>query len=440
VKERKASRALLIASLLVALTVTALLMLPGLKGRRQRSSLVGYIPAPAAAEAAEVNSWTQAIQKVKEDRGEPMGKQARMDIPQQLKHYSDTRRFLATQVAESLEHRLENPQDFVDLAAIIRRGEMVELKPASQNYILFGVGGGADKEPFTRYENGKSRPLYGEAELTAEYARIREASAGFENEIAALRQEVSSLARSERTRRARLQAQINEKQKSLKVEQERKEMLDRDYGQDERRQQLLAGYEAVQSLAHSFSGRAYKMDDGRARRDMKVRMLSHLRPEALKVLEEIAVSYRQKFDRPLAITSLVRPEEYQHQLSRTNPNATRIATPPHSTGLAFDILYKYMSAEEQSYIMAELARLKDEGRIEVLRENRDHFHVFAFIDGARPGEAYIRQTLGGVGARAEAKESPAVERAPEKVTPKAGQKNSRRAPQAKERSAKAKRR
>jgi hypothetical protein len=438
VKERKANRALLVASLLVALTVTGLLMLPGLKGRRQRS-LVGYIPAPAAAEAAEVSSWTQAIQKVKEDRGEPTGKQARMDIPQQLKHYSDTRRFLAIQVAESLEHRLENPQDFVDLASIIRRGEMVELKPASQNYILFGVGGGADKEPFTRYENGKSRPLYGEAELTAEYARIAEARANIENEIAALRQEVGSLARSERTRRARLQAQINEKQKSLKVEQERKEMLDRDYGQAEKRGQLLAGYEAVESLAHDFSGRTYRMDDGRARREMKVRMLSHLRPEALKVLEEIAVSYRQKFNRPLPLTSLVRPEEYQHQLSKTNPNATRIATPPHSTGLAFDILYKYMSAEEQSYLMAELARLKDEGRIEVLRENRDHFHVFAFKDGARPGENYIRQTLGGVGARAELKESP-VEREPEKVAPKVAQKSSRKEPRRKEGRAKAKRR
>ena len=115
----------------------------------------------------------------------------------------------------------------------------------------------------------------------------------------------------------------------------------------------------------------------------------------MQVLEEIAASYHAKFNRPLPITSLVRPDEYQHQLSKTNPNATRIETPPHSTGLAFDILYRYMTAAEQSHVMSDLARLKDEGRIEVLRENRDHYHVFAFVDGARPREEFISAVLGG---------------------------------------------
>jgi len=91
---------------------------------------------------------------------------------------------------------------------------------------------------------------------------------------------------------------------------------------------------------------------------------------------------------------LVRPDEYQHKLSKVNPNATRIETPPHSTGLAFDIMYRYMTAEEQSFLMAELARLEDDGRIEVLRENRDHYHVFAFIDGARPNEGLIAAVMG----------------------------------------------
>lgn len=40
--------------------------------------------------------------------------------------------------------------------------------------------------------------------------------------------------------------------------------------------------------------------------------------------------------------------------------------------------------------------VKDEGRIEVLRENRDHYHVFAFVDGARPREEFIGAVLGGV--------------------------------------------
>jgi hypothetical protein len=74
-----------------------------------------------------------------------------------------------------------------------------------------------------------------------------------------------------------------------------------------------------------------------------------------------------------------------------------VQTPPHTTGLAFDVLYKYMAADEQIFLMTELARLRDEGRIEVLRENRDHFHVFAFIDGQRPTERLIEASLGIVG-------------------------------------------
>jgi hypothetical protein len=89
-------------------------------------------------------------------------------------------------------------------------------------------------------------------------------------------------------------------------------------------------------------------------------------------LEEIAASYHAKFNRPLPTTSLVRPDEYQLELSKTNPNATRIETPPHSTGLAFDILYRYMTLHDCSRAVA-----RDVGpgpskrcrRIEVLREN-----------------------------------------------------------------------
>ena len=127
-------------------------------------------------------------------------------------------------------------------------------------------------------------------------------------------------------------------------------------------------------------------------------MLSHLRPEALAVLKEFADSYHARFGRPLPVTSLVRPDEYQRRLSATNANATRIDTPPHSTGLAFDILYRHMTADEQTHVMDDIARLRDAGRVEALRENRDHFHVFAFIDGKRPGEELISGSLGAVAA------------------------------------------
>lgn len=399
-KKFKDNHILLSVSLLIAVAIAVSLLLPGSKGRRQ-GNRVTFLPVTLSAEAAEVSSWTQAVQKVKEDRGEPVGKEAEVEIPHELRHYSDTRRFLAIQVAEWREHRFNTPKDFVDLAEMINRGEMVPLRPATKNYILFGVGGNADLEPFTRYENGKRITLHSEEELVGEYARITEARVNFEKDIEGLKKELASLSRRERSRRASLQARVNEKEKSLKAVLEKKELLDRYYGEDGKRQQLIAAYKALESLARSFPDRTYKITDARSRREMKVRMLSVLRPEALKVMEEIAASYRNKFNRPLAITSLVRPNEYQHELSKVNPNATRIATPPHSTGLAFDINYRYMSAEEQSYVMAELARMEDEGRIEVLRENRNHYHVFAFIDGARPAENLIKESLGTVGAGAE---------------------------------------
>jgi hypothetical protein len=396
VKNIKNNHILLSVGLLIVVTLAALL-LPGSKGRGRRSSVM-FLPAAPTASAAEINSWTQAVQRVKEDRGEPAGKEAKIEIPHQLRHYSDTRRFLATQVAEWREHRFNTPRDFVDLAGMINRGELVALQPATKNYILFGVGGNADLEPFTRYENGKRIALYNEANLVGEYVGLTGSLVNIENEIKELRQELAALNKRERSRRTALQARINENEKSLKAKRERKEALDQYYGAAEKREQLLADYKTLESLARSFSDRTYKIEDARSRREMKVRMLSVLRPEALKVMEEIASSYRSKFDRPLPITSLVRPEEYQHELSKVNPNATRIAIPPHSTGLAFDINYRYMSAEEQTFVMAELARLKDDGRIEVLRENRNHYHVFAFIDGARPAENLIRESLGGIGA------------------------------------------
>jgi len=92
-------------------------------------------------------------------------------------------------------------------------------------------------------------------------------------------------------------------------------------------------------------------------------------------------------------------------LRRVNRNAVTIDTPPHSTGLAFDIDYRYMSVAEQNFVMNELARLKREGRIEVIRERNANYHVFAFLDGKRPGDDLIRASLEAAGADPEEEES-----------------------------------
>jgi hypothetical protein len=43
--------------------------------------------------------------------------------------------------------------------------------------------------------------------------------------------------------------------------------------------------------------------------------------------------------------------------------------------------------------MAELARIKREGRIEVIRERNANYHVFAFINGDRPSDDLITASL-----------------------------------------------
>jgi hypothetical protein len=346
--------------------------------------------------AAEVSPWELGARKVKEERGEPVGKQAEVDVPSELRHYSDRRRFLAVQVAEWREHQLETPLDYADLAGLIRAGDLVELKPVSDSYIIFGVGGLATEDPFTSFDpaRGQSVPLFDRPGLESEYERIAATGLELKGEVAALRKELATLNRRERARRAELRQKIAGDEKALKEEKEMKALLDAHYGRAEEQSRLFDKFAKVAALAGDFSGRAYDLADGESRARLKVRMLRHLRPEALRVLEEVAASYQNEFDRPLPVSSLVRPVEYQHELSKTNSNATRIAAPPHSTGLAFDIFNGYMTAGEQQHVMADLARLEDEGRIEVLRENRDHFHVFAFVDGTRPGEELIRQSLG----------------------------------------------
>lgn len=152
-------------------------------------------------------------------------------------------------------------------------------------------------------------------------------------------------------------------------------------------------YGPLQALAKNFGGRSYDLNVPADREALKSNMLSSLRPAALKIMEEVAAAYHQQFNRPLPVSSLIRPEQYQHALARVNRNAVRIETPPHSTGLAFDIDYRYMTGVEQSFVMAELARLKNAGRIEAIRERNANYHVFAFLNGTRPSDDLIAAKL-----------------------------------------------
>ena len=393
--ERRSRGELLAAILLVAMTAAVGLLAGGKKSNWQ-GAVSALIPSPSSVAAAERNPWRLAAQKVTEDRGEAMGRQAQVAVPSQLRHYSDRRRFLAIQVAEWHEHEVDTPRDYAGLADLIRRGELVEVAPVTDSYVLYGVGALADAEPFTYYDKAARRsvPILNDAELAQEQARLTEATAALKSDADALRREMDALGKRERAQRTALRVQLAKKDSALKATHEQSALLDSYYKAGERRSALDAERAELVALAGDFAGRAYDLNDPSARKEMKVRMLSHLRPAARAIMQELANSYYEKFQRPLPVTSLVRPDEYQRQLGKTNANATRINTPPHSTGLAFDILYRYMTAEEQEYVMAAIARLRDAGRVESLRENRDHFHVFAFIDGQRHGEEVIRASLG----------------------------------------------
>lgn len=301
-------------------------------------------------------SWDAAVEKVKAPRGEELG--GALEIPQELRHYEERYWFLATQVAEIDKYNVHTVQDYLDLAAMIEKGELVPVPAVTETYILLGVGQRADEEPFTKFD---------------------------------------------------------EENKSVT-----------DPGEDQ----------ALQKLAQNFNGRSFNLENPYDRHVLKINMLSTIRPQALKIIEDVSAAYHQKFNLPLPVSSLVRPEQYQHSLRRVNRNAVTIDTPPHSTGLAFDIDYRYMSIAEQNFVMNELARIKNEGRIEVIRERNANYHVFAFVNGTRPGDDLVSASLEKAGAPPP--EANHTEAKPEKPKNRAGKKTQR--PRAKARVSRKRRR
>lgn len=360
--------------------------------------------------------WARSLEKMKEDRG-GIGNVA-IEIPPELRHYEDRRWFLAAQVAEVRKFNLSPVQDFVDLAAMIARGEMVPVLAVSDSYILFGVGARVDGGRFTRYVANQSLELNDEAGLRDAYARLETARRNLQTEISNLNQHQKPMKKGGGVEPDELQKEISAREQELKSNEKERAQLDQYYGRSEATQRLLKDYESLQLLARNFRGRSFNLEDAADREALKGYLLSSLRPPALKILEEIAKDYHDKFARPLPVSSLVRPEQYQHILRRFNRYAVLIDTPPHSTGLAFDIDYRYMSGAEQNFVMSELARMKNDGRIEVLRERGANYHVFAFIDGHRPSDELITASLDELGGPAKETNPVASEPATKKAAKK----------------------
>jgi hypothetical protein len=378
----------IVLSAVVGVSVWALLRFSA----PHRNALEASASIPTVDSGFDSERWRLAVERAKADRVDVAGN-APLNVPAELRHYDDRHWFLATQVAEVKQHNLQTCQDYVDLASMLQRGEMVSVPAVTDDFVLLGVGAKTDDGPFTRYEDDQSIPLYDDAQLRDEFARIDSS--------------VRPTANTDRQKNnsAKAGASKGQEQKPPesqiqppKTPADNKALLDRYYGDPAMRPQLLAGYESLRTLAQNFRGHSYDLQNPSERQAMKMTMLSSLRPPALKVLQEVASDYHRQFDRQLPVSSLVRPEQYQHTLRRYNRAATTIDTPPHSTGLAFDIDYRYMSIPEQNFVMAELARLKDAGRVEVLRERNANFHVFAFVDGVRPNDDLIAASREEAGA------------------------------------------
>jgi Family of unknown function (DUF5715) len=367
-----------------------------------RSNRQTHQPPPPTVEAPLIDPWKEAAHKVEEERGEPVGRKAQIEIPAELQHYSDRRRFLAVQVAELREQAYKLPLDYTDIVELIRKNQIVEMEPLGKDYIIYGVGGNATDAPFEHYDpqTGESIPLYAtDEEFKREDDELAESLKGPAARLAGLQAEIKKTPKRDRARRNTLTSQAAEMGKSIAAVGARKKLLESFYMSPERRKSLQSDYQTLAALASDFNGKSYDLNDPKQRRQYKVRLLSFIRPEARDVLLEVARSYKEKFDRPLPVTSLIRPEQYQKLLSKTNANATRISTPPHATGLAFDLYYYYMTSAEQDYLMGLIAKLESEGRVEALRENRDHIHVFVFPDGHRPDETLVAREIDRRGAQ-----------------------------------------
>ena len=70
-----------------------------------------------------------------------------------------------------------------------------------------------------------------------------------------------------------------------------------------------------------------------------------------------------------------------------------IETPPHSTGLAFDIDYRHDERGGAVVCDGRTRAFEEEGRIEVIRERNANYHVFAFLNGTRPSDDLITASL-----------------------------------------------
>jgi FHA domain/Family of unknown function (DUF5715) len=149
-------------------------------------------------------------------------------------------------------------------------------------------------------------------------------------------------------------------------------------------------FQTIKELADNFDGQKYDLNNSRDRKQIRIRLLRMFNQRAKPILERLAKAYHSQFQKPLRVTSLTRSMDYQISLNKTNANSFKVSgkgsLPPHTSGCAFDLARKHMTAAEQNFVMAELAKMENEGLLDALREGGANacFHVFIYADGRPP--------------------------------------------------------
>lgn len=149
-------------------------------------------------------------------------------------------------------------------------------------------------------------------------------------------------------------------------------------------------FQELSQLAANFSGAHYDLNNSADRKQMRMRLLRMFNKRAKPILQELADAYFGKFGRPLRVTSLTRSMDYQIGLNASNPNSFKVrgegSLPPHTSGCAFDLARKHMTAEEQNFLMKKLAEMESANKLDALIEYGVNacFHIFIYFDGIPP--------------------------------------------------------
>src|ERR1044071_6443011 len=118
--------------------------------RNQLLQSIASISGSNFTSRTTIDDWNLAVDRVKAERDSSLG--GALEIPPELKHYDERYWFLATQVAEVEKYNIHTIQDYLDLAGMIQRRELIPLPALTDSYILLGVGQRANEESFEPYE------------------------------------------------------------------------------------------------------------------------------------------------------------------------------------------------------------------------------------------------------------------------------------------------